>query len=42
MTDSTLRTLVILPTYDEKDNVTPLSEEILGLSSRIEILVGEP
>ncbi|MBC8341329.1 MAG: polyprenol monophosphomannose synthase [Proteobacteria bacterium] len=39
MTDSPLRTLVILPTYDEKDNVTPLSEEILGLSSRIEILV---
>lgn len=34
-----MRTLVILPTYDEAENVLPLSREILVVSPHIEILV---
>ncbi len=34
-----MRTLVILPTYDEADNVLPLSGEILACDSSIEVLV---
>jgi dolichol-phosphate mannosyltransferase len=33
------RALVVLPTYNEKDNVVPLSEGILNASSNLEILV---
>lgn len=39
MTESNRRALVILPTYNEKDNVIPLSEGILAASPRLEILV---
>lgn len=39
MTDTKRRALVILPTYDEKDNVIPLFEEILAVSDVFEILV---
>lgn len=34
-----MRTLVILPTYDEAENVLPLSREILVVSPGLEILV---
>ena len=33
------RALVILPTYNEKDNVIPLSQGILDASGQLEILV---
>lgn len=39
MTDAKRRALVILPTYNEKDNVLPLFEEILAVSEQLEILV---
>lgn len=39
MTEQGLRALVILPTYDEKDNVVPLSEGILSASPQLEIVV---
>lgn len=36
---SAVRTLVILPTYNEAENVLPISQEVLGASPEIEILV---
>jgi dolichol-phosphate mannosyltransferase len=39
MSDAKRRALVILPTYNEKDNVLPLFEEILSQSDSLEILV---
>jgi dolichol-phosphate mannosyltransferase len=39
MTGARRRALVILPTYNEKDNVLPLFEEILAVSGSLEILV---
>lgn len=39
MTNPSSRALVILPTYNEKDNVAPLGEGILAASPQLEILV---
>jgi dolichol-phosphate mannosyltransferase len=39
MTGARRRALVIVPTYNEKDNVLPLFEEILAVSGSLEILV---
>ncbi len=39
MADRGRRALVILPTYDERDNVLPLSRDILAASPDLEILV---
>ncbi len=39
MADATPRALVILPTYNECDNVVPLSRDILAASPQLEILV---
>ncbi len=33
------RTLVVLPTYDEAENILPLAEQILDVSPRIDVLV---
>ena len=33
------RALVVLPTYDEAENILPLSEEVLGVAPQVEILV---
>lgn len=34
-----MRTLVVIPTYNEKDNIIPLLQEILSLSPQFEVLV---
>jgi len=39
MTHTARRALVVLPTYDERDNVLPLSREILATAPELEILV---
>jgi len=39
MTDVTPRALVVLPTYDERDNILPLSESIFAAADNLEILV---
>jgi dolichol-phosphate mannosyltransferase len=33
------RTLVVLPTYNERENLRPLAEQLLGLGEHIEVLV---
>lgn len=39
MNNANRRALIILPTYNERDNVLPLFEEILSVSDQVEILV---
>jgi dolichol-phosphate mannosyltransferase len=34
-----MRALIVLPTYNEAENVIPLSEDVLALDDRIEVLV---